>query len=66
MFTNHVSPDCGVGGIQSKAAPGDHVMTGNNWSPTYEVIHICGNLAWLHPIDVGEDTLVPVERLRRV
>ena len=65
MFTDHVNPDYGTGCNPPNAAPGDYVMTGNNWSPTYQVIHICGDLAWLHPIDSGSDTLVAVERLRR-
>jgi hypothetical protein len=67
MFTDHVNPDCGAGCNQPKSpGPGDLVMTGNNWSPTYAIIHIFGNLAWLHPIEVGGDAIVPLERLRRI
>ncbi len=36
MFTDHVNPDFGSGCNTPKAAPGDYVMTGNNWSPTYQ------------------------------
>jgi hypothetical protein len=47
-------------------SPGDVVALGENAGPFYEVLLVRAGMAWVRSVTQGSDTLVSVQRCRRI